>query len=141
VVVFKARISEGNKKMRIIGFSKKWGKLRQPIFTTFRFPRKDKDWQRREIVQVVYLPRSPRREILGIAEIISIEPRCMAWHGSKLVETRITNKEANADGFPDEENKKGYFLMWEWLFGIYGGYRLMSEAINKLTLKWQESPE
>jgi len=30
--------------MRILGFSKKWDKLKDPEFTTFRFERKDKDW-------------------------------------------------------------------------------------------------
>lgn len=35
-----------------------WPKLRQDIFTTYRFPRKDWDWQTEEIVQVVFKPRS-----------------------------------------------------------------------------------
>ena len=34
--------------MRIISFSVMWPKLQQPRFTTFRFPRKDKDWERVE---------------------------------------------------------------------------------------------
>lgn len=62
--------------MRILGFNQKGGKLNNNImFTTFRFPRKDKDWEVEEVVQVVYKPRSPKREILGIARIIRKEPK------------------------------------------------------------------
>lgn len=62
--------------MRILGFSQKWHKLNNGIlFTTFRFPRKDKDWEIEEVVQIVYKPRSKQREPLGIARIIRKEPK------------------------------------------------------------------
>lgn len=127
--------------MRVLGFSERWQKLSNPEFTTFRFKRKDKDWEVGEVVQVVYKPRRKGGgEFLGIAEIVSKEPRCMAWHGSDLIEPKITNEEAIADGFPDGEHKgrfkEGYFFMWEWLWDAYGGKRLMEEPMNKLTLVW-----
>lgn len=54
--------------MRILGFSKHWAKLDNPEFTTFRFPRKDKDWQIGETVKIVIKPRSKGGgELLGLA--------------------------------------------------------------------------
>ena len=56
--------------MRILCFSKKWGKLNKQwfspnllTFTTFRFPRRDRDWEVEEVVQpIVRLERpSPLR--------------------------------------------------------------------------------
>jgi len=126
--------------MRVLGFSHKWPKLQQPEFTTFRFARKDKDWGIGEDVQIVYKPRSKDREVLGFATIVEKAPRCMALHGSKLTEPKITNEEANADGFPDQRSlipsMRGYFFMWEWLWKTYGGRRLLDEPMNKLTLRW-----
>ena len=64
--------------MRILGFSKKWGKLGDTTFTTYRFPRKDKDWQLEEVVQVatqpvwfqlyVYKDRGVTRELIARAQ-------------------------------------------------------------------------
>lgn len=124
--------------MRIMGFSRKWDKLTNPEFSTFRFTRKDKDWKMGECVKVVLNPRKKGGgEYLGIAQIIEKVPRAMAWHGDKTGITPVTNEEANADGFPDNE-KRGYFKMWEFLFDNYGGERLLSESMNKLTLFWRE---
>ena len=122
--------------MRIISFSKKWDKLKQVEFTTFRFPRKDRDWQVGEFVSVYYKSRTPKRESLEIAEIISKEQRAMAWNGDKTGLTKISNEEAIADGFPDSLKQRGYFSMWEFLWDYYGGERLLNEPMNKLTLKW-----
>jgi len=123
--------------VRILGFSKKWPKLRQPWFTTFRFTRRDKDWQAGEIVQVVYKPRSKEREVLGPAEIIAKEPRAMARHGNRVKGALVvTNAEAERDGFSSIVGRQAYFLMWEYLFDFYGGERLMTEPMNKLTLRW-----
>ncbi len=116
--------------MRIMSFSKKWGKLSQPEFTTFRFPRKDKDWYVGETVQVYFKSRSPQHEKLFDAEIITKEKRAMAKHGDKTGCQLVTNDEAIADGFP-----YGYFSMWEFLWDYYGGKRLLDEPINKLTLR------
>lgn len=126
--------------MRILGFSKKWPKLQEPEFTTFRFSRRDRDWQVGEIAQIVYKPRSKEREILGIAQIINKEPRCMARLGSKLIEPKVTNTEANEDGFSDGHDQYGnrkssYFFMWEFLWDSYGGKRLLNEPMNRLTLR------
>lgn len=129
--------------MRILGFSTKWDKLQQPQFTTFRFARRDRDWQVGEVVQIVFKPRSKNREILGSAKIVSKEPRAMAWHGDKTGLPKIHNEEAIEDGFRGEDNDFGfnkiaYFYMWEFLFGYYGGERLLNEPMNKLTLAWVE---
>ena len=108
--------------MRILGFSRKWGKLKKPEFTTFRFTRKDKDWQIGEIVQVVFKPRSKGREILGVAEIMGKEKRYME---------HISNLEARRDGF------KNVAEMIMWLTKSYAhDDRFLFEPFNKLTLRW-----
>jgi len=60
------------------------------MHTTFRYPRKDKDWYIGEDVQEVYKPRSREREVLQIAQIINKEPKLLA---------DITHEEAIEDGF------------------------------------------
>ena len=109
--------------MRILGFSKKWGKLKRDEFTTFRYPRKDADkgreWHKDEIVKVVYHPRH-EGEVLGVAQIISIEPK--EWY-------EVTEWEARADGFDDSVE------MWQYL-----KRPVANEEFNKLTLKWIEHP-
>lgn len=116
--------------MRIISFAEKWPKLKQPEFTTFRFPRKDankgRDWQVNEQVQVFYHSRSPQREYLGIALIKSVKPMMLF---------QITEEEAIADGFPG-----GLHEMIAWLFGAHRTITGTS-FINKLTLRWLSEPE
>lgn len=106
--------------MRILGFSKKWAKLNNRSFTTFRFPRKDRDWQLGEQVQIVFKPRSKEREVLGIAEIWAKEERWMSG---------VTSKEARRDGFDN------YGDMLLWVFRVHD-LRFYDEPMNKLTLKW-----
>ena len=106
--------------MRIISFTKKWNKLNQDEFTTFRFPRKDRDWYVGEIVQVFYKSRSPQREKLGEAEITGKERRYLA---------QITSKEAKADGFNSLKD------MEKWMVKTYG-YTETWKPMNKLTLRW-----
>ena len=105
--------------MRVLGFSKKWDKLNDTEFTTFRFPRKDRDWQIGEIVQVVYKPRRKGGgEKLGVALIINKE----------FVRVKnITEDEAIKDGF------NNFFEMWLFLKKP-DGYKPM----NKLTLRWTQ---
>lgn len=116
--------------MRILGFSKKWDKLKQDEFTTFRFQRKDKDWYVCEDVQIVYKPRSKNREILGEAFIINKEKRwcfnCIL--GNEGIES-VTNYESKEDGFND------CYDMEQWLTAAYGE-RIYKEPMNKLTLRW-----
>lgn len=117
--------------MRIMGFSKRWAKLQQPRFTTFRVTRKNKDWFISEIVQIVYKPRSPHREILGKAQIINKETRLVPYGtGNQSSIRRITEDEAKADGFVS------LFEMKEFLRGKHGDDKLKDEPINKLTLIW-----
>mgnify|MGYP001585030723 FL=1 len=106
--------------MRILGFSKKWNKLTNQQFTTFRFQRRDKDWEIGEQVQVVYKPRSKEREILGIAQIIA-KDFCNI--------RELSQTDAIQDGFLDRED------MMKWLDKVYKG-RIYEEPMNKLTLKW-----
>ena len=113
--------------MRILGFSKKWDKLNNKEFTTFRFPRKDKDWQIGEGVQVFYKPRSKEKCFLGLAKIIAVDTRwILSWWSGKW---GITEEEAQADGFQDRYDMK------HWLDKIYG-IRHCYNPMNKLTLRW-----
>ena len=61
--------------MRIMGFQKQWvnqltgkPKLSEEEFTTFRWPRRDRDWEVGETVRVVMNPRTKERIPLGEAE-------------------------------------------------------------------------
>lgn len=117
--------------MRILGVKKKWDKLKEPSFTTFRFARKDKDWQLDEIVQIVYKPRSRGREVLGPAEIVGKGKRWFgAWDLPLGGGCFIGDSEARKDGFDN------YAKMEEWFRKQYGG-RIFREPINKLTLEWK----
>lgn len=116
--------------MRILGFHKKWDKLQQDTFTTFRFTRKDKDWAISECVQIIYKPRSKEREILGIAKIIDKEHRGFDRFPPEDCVAR-SEIEAQQDGFIDRED------MVVWLDKIYGD-RIYEEPMNKLTLRWVE---
>ncbi|KKL60061.1 hypothetical protein LCGC14_2209080 [marine sediment metagenome] len=102
--------------MRILGFSKKWDKLNNIEFTTFRSPRKDRDWEADETVQIVYKPRSKKRESLGTARIISKEFR---------FPLEITEEEAIKDGFNN--------ALEVWLFLKKPKN---DTPMNKLTLRW-----
>ena len=105
--------------MRIISYSRMWPKLKQPIHTTFRFPRKDapkgRDWHGGEEVQEYFKSRSPERQFIQIAKIIKKE--------AKLI-CQITEEEAIEDGFD------GQASMYEFL-----GNPHAETIINKLTLK------
>jgi len=107
--------------MRILGFSKKWTKLKNDTFTTFRYRRKDaemgRDLHNGEILKIVYHPRH-EHEILGIAQIIKKETKQCQM---------ITEDEAQADGFEDVSEMMD-FLNPKHSFDL----------INKLTLKWIE---
>lgn len=119
--------------MRIVSFSKKWGKLHlelpieeRPEFTTFRFPRKDRDMEVGERVQVYFKNRTPQREKLGEAIIINKEMRKIA---TAYEPYRPTEEEAIADGFTS------LFEMNVWFREVHGN-RIFEEPVNKLTLKW-----
>lgn len=109
--------------MRILGVTEHWPKLEQPSWTTFRVPRKDKDWQLGETVQVVFKPRSKQREVLGIAEIVG---------KGTISFIQVSEVEAMEDGFAN------LFWMWLWLKEAHRGIK-MTDTINKLTLKWKAS--
>ena len=106
--------------MRVLGYSKKWDKLKKPEHTTFRFPRKDsakgRDWHVGETVQEVFHPRGKDREFIQVAMIIKKEPRLIC---------SIDDEEAVEDGFPE-----GFPQMMEFLNQPKG-----DAIINKLTLR------
>jgi hypothetical protein len=108
--------------MRILGFQKKWDKLSKPEFTTFRYPRADKDWQVRETVQVVIKPRSKSPKLIGFAEIIRLESHRME---------DITESMAIQDGF------ESLNAMLAWLGKTYGNdYRwLWQKPMNRIILR------
>jgi hypothetical protein len=105
--------------VRELGFSKEWDKLKKPVHTTFRLPRKDsdkgRDWKVDEVVKEVYKPRSPQRKVLQAARIIGKEPK---WIKD------ISESEAIEDGFANA------FEMWQFLKRPH-----MLLTINKLTLE------
>ena len=108
--------------MRILGFSKKWDKLGGKTFTTFRFKRKDRDWEVGEAVQIIYKPRSKEREKLGVAIITQRVRRDLYRIGA-------LDEEIIKDGFKDK------YEMGDWLDKTYGD-RWIREPMNKLTLRW-----
>lgn len=114
--------------MRIIGFSIEWEKLHlelpvedRPDFTSFRFERRDKDWQVGEQVQVFYKPRSKiLRRPLGNAMIVTKEPKSI---------TEVTFFEAIQDGFDSHAE------MVKWFLRAHQPVQLVRQ-LYKLTLRW-----
>jgi hypothetical protein len=124
-------------KMRILGFQKRWDKLRKSWeFITFRYPRRDKDWEVGEVVKVVVKPRSKNKEVLGVAKIIGKEARAMPLPNEQFdyyaCPPLVTEQEAIADGFKSRDD------MCEWLTQTYGhdDRWVFNEPMNKLTLRW-----
>jgi hypothetical protein len=113
--------------VRILGFSKKWPKLEQKEFTTFRLPRRDRDWEEGEQAQIVYRPRSKDREPLGVASITRKETR--RFFKGQPGDKELTHREAIADGFISTGD------MMLWMVKAHGE-RVHNEPLNKLTLKW-----
>jgi hypothetical protein len=111
--------------MRIISFTKKWGKLDNLEFTTFRLPRKDsdkgRDWHINEQVQVYYHNRCKDREYYGDAIIFAKIPMRVG---------EIDDKSAVADGFSCRDE------MIEWLDKAHGGNIKADTLINKLYLRY-----
>jgi len=138
--------------MRIIGFSKMWPKLNKQwyerdlhTFTTFRYPRRDRDWEVEEVVQVVYKPRSKERIPLGIARIIRIEPKNMSrnhWRYVSNTEARadpecIIPSEAEEDGFTGQHGGGDVEAMRQF---IRDYNRDNPDLLNKITLYWISKP-
>jgi len=132
--------------MRILGFSQKWPKLNTDgLFTTYRFTRKDKDWQVEEVVQIVYKLRSKEREPLGIARIIRKEPKDLnkqfhynfGGYSPPNTPDTITPDEAEDDGFTGMHGGGDTAKMRQFFLDTYG-YSKCEEPINKLTLYWIE---
>lgn len=136
--------------MRILGFSKKWDKLYKResvlldslLFTTFRYPRRDKDWEVEEVVQVVYKPRAKDREPLGIARIIRKQEKDiskrLSWFSNpnypKMPDT-ITSEEAKEDGFIGQHGGGDMEAIVNF---IKDSKRTKPDIVNKLILYWIE---
>jgi hypothetical protein len=104
-----------------MGFTKKWDKLDRYEFTTFRVPRKDKDWQINEIVQIFLKPRSKDRKFLGTATIVQ---------KNQIMLPDITDTEGKLDGFAGKNE------MIVWLINAHINFDFASKPINKFTLLW-----
>jgi len=120
--------------MRILGFKKHWEKLDKPEFTTFRYPRGDRDWEEGEVVKVVIQPRKKGGgNVLGTAQIIDKVQRELdpIYYAMKPDECPplTTDEEARADGFFDLAD------MNNWLEDTYGRLDYIPR-MNKLTLVW-----
>ena len=114
--------------MRIISFSQRWPKLKQPHFTTFRYPRVDKDWYEGEPVQVFFKNRTPQRAKLGIAIIVGKEGIELEPGFEKEGRRTITDAEAIEDGFNSRLDMVAYMKKQ---YGLdYIG------CMNKLTLEY-----
>ena len=113
--------------MRILGVTEKWGKLKNPSWPTFRLPRRDTDWWVGEVVQVVYKPRSKKREVLGVAKIVEKTPKHF-W-GPSVRGNIIHVNEAIEDGFKNLQEMQAWFLKTH-------GSRVRQEPLNKLTVEW-----
>jgi hypothetical protein len=119
--------------MRIMSFAKQWEKLGKEEFSTFRYPRKDKDWTAGEKVQVFIKNRSPHRLFLGLAEVTSKEHRVLNPDTRRSDNPPdfphwITDNEAAADGF------NSLIEMEHFMIKYYG--RDYSPDFNKLILRW-----
>lgn len=124
--------------MRILGVSEKWPKLHlekpvneRPRFITFRLERRDRDWGKGEVVQVVYRPRSKAREVLGVAMIVEKEPKRFWEPGVRG--NIIHVDEAAEDGFKNLREMRAWFLRTH-------GARVRKEPLNKLTVGWIGGP-
>ena len=118
--------------MRILGFSRKWQKLSNPEFTTFRYPRSDFDWYVGEQVRIIIQPhRKGGGEVLGIAEVINKEIRELdkEYYEAQEGVPLITETEAIADGFSSIDD------MVNWLEKTYGRLDFVPR-MNKLTLRF-----
>ena len=121
--------------MRRMGFSSLWpdqsgkSKLAEDEVTTLRFPRRDKDWLLGETVLVVYRPRHDN-VVLGMAIIRLKEPRSLSQEMATTGIPLPTEEEAVQDGF----QHLGGMLTWFWK--VYRD-RVMQEAANKLTIRWE----
>ena len=73
--------------MRTLSVSTEWLKLMEPEFTTFKLPRKNKDWDVGEIVKVVYkLQSKERKSYLRKQVLRDNNPECMdCEHANKCV--------------------------------------------------------
>ena len=98
-------------------------------FTTFRFARKDRDWQVEEAVKIVVYPRSKDKKYLGSAQIISKEPRYF-MQNAVLTEKSVSDSEAQEDGFLNLAD----MILW---MDKQHGKRIFHEPMNKLTLRWR----
>lgn len=138
--------------MRILGFSKMWPKLNKqwfalnPLtFTTFRYPRRDKDWEVEEVVQVVYKPRSKEREPLGVARIIRKQEKDMSRDWTYYPRPNCPNtpdmispSEAKEDGFDSMHGGGDVEKLLKWLRESSPERYFREKIVNKLTLYWIE---
>lgn len=137
--------------MREMGFSRKdWmnyltltPKLQEAYFTTFRLPRRDRDWKEKEIALIVYQPRSKKREVLEPAKIIIKEPKYFFYLPHGLFKERIINdNDAKRDGFQTSHEMYLTMVKMHGRERIDGSFLITGPydgRINKLTLRWMKT--
>ena len=123
------------------------------LFTDFRFPRKDKDWQVEELIKIVYKPQRKIHEVKRIARIIRIDKKDLhkqynyfvAGYGRSSENTPdvITPEEAYDQGFSNRgygnvEKMKAHYNKMPYDYRVRNGYHGYNDSwlINKLTLYW-----
>lgn len=133
-------MDEGGETMREISFNQHWPKLDTSVFTTFRFPRKDRDWAIGEKVRVVLSARSKKREVLFEAVITKKEARWVRFQDYPLKQSLeekgipiITSDEARADGFFDTNKAPALYHFQQFMLEAYEE-RIYREPMNKLSL-------
>jgi hypothetical protein len=109
-----------------------WNKLEEKEFSTFRYNRKDRDWELGEAVQVYFHNRSKDRKFLGIARIAAKERRNLDPSRIQFSPLEfaiaVNDAEAVADGFKDRND------MVRWFRKTYG--KSASPIMNRLSLVW-----
>ena len=122
--------------MRELGVSVMWPKLKQDEWTTFRPPRKDRDWQVGEMVRIVFHPRGRDRKVLGTAQITGKSLRILmpGEIARQAGISPISHAEAQEDGFA------GVAEMGQWMRERYGSESLY-KPMNRLAIWWQERGE
>lgn len=120
--------------MRVLGFAEYHPKLRLHTFTTFRYPRSDRDWEHLEFVQIVLKPRTKDRVPIGIAKISAKIEGYVFPQEKPFIDFPchlIRPSEALCDGFSNLREMHDYFVDMH-------GKRLLEEPLNKLVLSYIE---
>lgn len=119
------------------------------LFSVFKMPRNDNDWQIEELVKIVSRPKPKERKVLGIARIIRINEK----HVAKKYHYFLAGFSRNEDNTPDvitpeEAREQGFIGLHgggdldkfkHYLYKKYGFPYSYGYVINKITLYWLDN--